>query len=498
MRISCQGRFCRFFLALERQVSCLEYGFMAFLRLPFLLFRTPTISIALIMAMSGCAAPEYKRPSVELPQKWPVSSYGKAGPVAAKVAWRDFFTDPRLRVLIDAALLKNQDMRIAVIRVEEARATLGITSADKLPTVNLNASNAVTVTPPAIFGPDGKEIVSKRFDLSGTMVSYELDLWGRLANLTDAAQANLLSTEATRRSVRISLIAAVANTYYSLLEAEASLSLAKATVLNREMALEIVQQAFERGAVSQLEVLQAESVLEAAKSAVSLIEGQRASSENLMVSLVGRMPDNLPVGKGIYQSLDSDFMTGLPSEVLLARPDIVAVEQRLMAANANVAAARTAFLPKLLLTAGLGLASKSLSSLFSASSQAWNYTPTLSLPIFDGGRAESSLDLAKVRQNIAVVEYERAIQQAFREVSDLLAQRASTMEQARSAEASLKVQDGRLLVMQARHKAGASTYMDVLDALRDQFAAQRQLVQIRRGELSTAAQLFKALGGGDV
>jgi multidrug efflux system outer membrane protein len=389
-------------------------------------------------------------------------------------------------------------MRIAVIRVEEARAAFGVASADRLPTVNLNASNAVTVTPATIFGPDGKEIVSKRFDLTNTMVSYEIDLWGRLASLSEASRASLLSTDATRRSVRISLIAAVANTYYSMQEAETSLSLAKATVLNREMALEIIQQAFERGAVSQLEVLQAESVLEAAKSAVSLIEGQRASSENLMVSLVGRMPDDLPVGKGLNQSLDSSFMTGLPSEVLLARPDIVAVEQRLVAANANVAAARTAFLPKLLLTAGFGLASKSLASLFSAGSQAWNYTPSVSLPIFDGGRTESSFDLAQARQNIAVVEYERAIQQAFREVSDLLAQRASTMEQARSAEANLKVQDGRLLVMQARHKAGAATYMEVLDVLRDQFAAQRQVVQIRRGELSTAAQLFKALGGGDV
>jgi multidrug efflux system outer membrane protein len=188
-------------------------------------------------------------------------------------------------------------------------------------------------------------------------------------------------------------------------------------------------------------------------------------------------------------------MTGLPSEVLLQRPDILAVEQRLIAANANINAARAAFLPKILLTAGFGMASRSLVNLFTAG-QAWSFAPSVSIPVFDGGRTAGNLDLAVIRQNIAVVEYERAIQQAFREVADLLASRASFIEQVRSAEASLKVQDGRLLVVQARHKAGAANYLEVLDVLRDQFAAQRTLIQARRGQLSTAAQLFKALGGG--
>lgn len=467
---------------------------MASFAFPYLNF--PVSVLALTLVLAGCAQTEYQRPEVFVPSAWPGGTYGAKGPVASKLAWRNFFADPRLQKIIDISLDYNHDMRIAVVRVEEARAAYGVTNADRKPTVSLNATGSMASVPTSVSATT-TGYTSSRFDLTNSMLSYEIDLWGRLANISEAARANLLASDASRRSIRMTLIGAVANVYYQQLELEESLSLAKATVLNREMALEIINQAFERGAVSRIEILQAESALEAARSALSLTEGQRASAENLMRSLVGPLPADLPLGKGLELPLDTEFMTGLPSEVLLNRPDIIAVEQRLIAANANINAARAAFLPKILLTAGFGLASRSLANLFSAG-QAWSFAPSVSLPVFDGGRNEGSLDLAVIRQSIAVVEYERAIQQAFREVADLLASRASFIEQVRSAEATLKAQNGRLLVLQARHKAGATNYLEVLDALRDQFAAQRALLQVRRGQLSTAAQLFKALGGGDI
>lgn len=455
----------------------------------------PASALALALLLAGCGSTEYTRPEVFVPKEWPgEQQYGMKGPVAGKVEWRNYFADLRLQRLIERALEYNHDMRLAAIRVEEARAAYGVTNADRTPTLSLNATGSVASVPTSVSSAT-TGYTSSRYDLTNSMLSYEIDLWGRLANLSDAAKANLLATEASRRAMRATLIGAVANVYYTQLEQVETLSLAKATVLNREMALEIIIQAFEGGAVSRLEVLQAESVLEAAKSAVSLSAGQLANAENLMRSLIGELPADLPQGKGLTASLDTEFMTGLPSEVLLERPDILAVEQRLIAANANINAARAAFLPKILLTAGFGMASRSLVNLFTAG-QAWSFAPSVSIPVFDGGRTAGNLDLAVIRQNIAVVEYERAIQQAFREVADLLASRASFVEQVRSAEASLKVQDGRLLVVQARHKAGAANYLEVLDVLRDQFAAQRTLIQARRGQLSTAAQLFKALGGG--
>jgi multidrug efflux system outer membrane protein len=263
------------------------------------------------------------------------------------------------------------------------------------------------------------------------------------------------------------------------------------------MVLAIVNQAVAQGAAARLDVLQAESTLESARSSVPLIEAQLASAENMLRMLVGRTREGLPVGLGLDgQQMTDAFNVGLPSDVLLARPDVISAEQRLIAANANIGAARAAFFPKMALTMGLGIASRSLWSLFAPGSRTWNFQPMISTPVFDGGRAEGNLDLAVIRQNMAVIEYERTIQQAFREVADLLASRASFIEQIRSAEATLKVQEGRFIVAEARFKVGAASYIEVLDALRDRYGAQRTLTQTRRGQLSTTAQLYKALGGG--
>ncbi len=451
----------------------------------------------LTLLLAGCfGTAEYRRPAVDLPARWPDGAYGRQGTPAASIEWRSYFRDTRLQSLIAAALANNQDMRVAALRVDEARATLGITNADRVPTVSLNTAGARAGIPRSLTGSTGGETTTGRYDLGTSMLSYEVDLWGRLANLSESARATLLANEASQQSVRSALVGAVANVYYALAEMEETVSLSKATVLNRQMVLEILEKAFAQGAASRMDILQMESQVEQAKAGVSLAEGQRANAENLLRSLVVRMPNELPVGRGLDAVLDSEFLTGTPSDVILARPDIVAAEQRLVAANANLAAARAAFFPKIVLTAGLGLASRSLMALFDAGTRAWNFQPSMSMPLFDGGRTESSEDLAQVRRDLAVAEYERVIQQAFREVADLLAARSAFREQVRSAEAGLKALDGRLRVVEARYRSGAANQMEVLDALRDQLAAQRTLVQVRRGELTTAAQLFKALGGG--
>jgi multidrug efflux system outer membrane protein len=457
------------------------------------------LAVSLASVVAGCSqAPEYKRPELAIPSQWPVRGDGvDRGRLPTQLGWRQFFRDPRLQGLIIAGLDYNHDMRAAVVRVEEARAAYGISKADQLPSLSLNATRSVSGTPPSVTGGPG-ETQYTRTDLINSL-SYEVDFWGRIASLSEAAKANLLATEESRRSIRLTLIGAVANIYFNMLEMEETLSLAKATVLNREMVLAIVNQAVTHGAAARLDVLQAESALESARSSVPLIEAQLASANNMLRMLVGRTREGLPLGLGLDgQQMNDAFSVGLPSDVLLARPDVISAEQRLVAANANIGAARAAFFPKMALTMGLGIASRSLWALFAPGSRTWNFQPTIATPVFDGGRAEGNLDLAVIRQNLAVIEYERAIQQAFREVADLLASRESLIEQLRSAEATLKVQEGRFIVAEARFKVGAASYIEVLDALRDRYAAQRTLIQTRRGQLSTTAQLYKALGGGDL
>ncbi|TRZ92027.1 MAG: efflux transporter outer membrane subunit, partial [Rhodocyclaceae bacterium] len=324
-----------------------------------------------------------------------------------------------------------------------------------------------------------------------------LDFWGRVKNLNEAALAGYLATVEARQAMRLALIADVANAYLTLLEMDERTALARATVDSREQTRFMVSRRRAAGLASDLDYLQADGVLELARAELASLERQRAAAGNALTLLVGREPSGLPPGRSLSdQDMASDLAANMPSEVMLHRPDVLAAEQRLRAANANIGVARAAFLPRISLTAGLGTASSALSSLFGRGQGAWSFQPVLRLPLFDGGRTEANVDLAEARKNIAVAEYEKTIQQMFREVADLLAAREQLAEQLRAQERAGKIQSERLHLAEARYQAGVSSYLEVLDAQREDHAAQQGVVQTRRVLLTTAAQLYKALGGG--
>ena len=451
------------------------------------------------IVLAGCShAPDLQRPALPVPTQWPATVATATAPdanaaprEAVKTHWRHFFTDPRLQALITQALEQNRDLRVAAARVEEARATWGIVRADRLPTVNLLGQASVTRSQDDL----STSTSNQRFDLSLSTVSYEVDFWGRLAGLSDAARRSYLASEEARRAVHLSLVADVATAYYTQLQMADLTALARATVASREASVAVIRKGQQIGAAYDFELEQAEGLLEGSRANLAALDHQRTVAATLLNYLVGGEPVALPAGQRLeQQGLDTQLTPGLPGDVLLQRPDVMAAEQRLIAAHANIDAARAAFLPKILLTAGIGAASSGLSSLFKAG--AWAFQPVISLPIFDGGRGEGNLDVAKARKVVAVADYEKTIQLAFREVADQLSARASLASQMRSSQANLKAQQRRLQIARARFDGGMTGYLDVLESEREVNAAQQIDAQIRRAQLESAAQLYKALGGG--
>lgn len=447
--------------------------------------------------LAGCMHTEYQRPPAPVASDWPTAGPTQGVRSAAQTDWRAFFPDARLQALIAAALEHNRDLRIAVGRVEEARAQYGITRAERLPNVNMTFSRNAALTP-ADLGGTNTAISGQRYDVSVNVISYEVDFWGRISGLSESARASFLASEEARRAARLSLISDVANGYFSLLEIEERATLSRSAIALREKALALVQRGRELGFASNVDYFQAESALQSARTEAAVLERERAATANNLQFLVGHAPSDLPTGRSLTtQSVIADLAVGLPSEVLLSRPDVLAAEQRLIAAHASIGAARAAFLPRILLTASFGVASRALSTLFMPGNNSWAFQPALSAPLFDGGRNAGNLDLAKAREVIAVADYEKTIQQAFREVADLLATRAALAQQQRATEANAVAMEGRAKTMLALYKGGQSSYLEVLDAQRDQLAAQQAAIQVRRAQLTAAAQLYKALGGGE-
>lgn len=452
-------------------------------------------TVGAVALMVACGqTQEFVRPAPPVPAQWPdmASSAGRAQ--AVQLHWKTYFPDPRLQALIEAALQNNRDMRIAVARVEEARAQYAMARADRLPAVNLVGGATYTGTPGDLVNA-GTPAFYERYDMNITSVSYEVDFWGRLAHLSEAARRSFLATQEAQRAFQLSLVSDVANSYFTLLQFDELATFARATVDSREVALRVVSRGRDAGGSYDFEVEQASSALEAARSTLDSFEHQRNVAQNRLNYLVGEAAQPLPAGLSLReQGFDTALAPGLPADILLSRPDVMAAEQRLRAAHANIDAARAAFLPKIMLTAGVGVASQGLSSLLSGA--AWNFAPTLSVPLFDGGKLAASVDLAEVRKVIAVADYEKTIQLAFREVADLLSARASLIHQMRSAESNEKAQSKRLEIALARNKVGLTGYLEVLDSQRELVSAQQGTTQVRRAQLETAAQLYKALGGG--
>lgn len=459
--------------------------------------------LALLTAtvMAGCiSAPPHKvSTQLPVPDTWQMDTMSDAGNAqpAATLHWREYFSDDNLQRLIETALLNNRDLRTALLRVEEARAAYGIQRADQLPTIGMGAQ-AARGRIPGDMNPSGLSAVAGDYQVYAGLSSWELDLWGRVRSLKDAALQEYLASEASQHAVYTALIAEVANAYLGLRELDERTALARQTIASREESYRIFRRRNEVGSTSALDLAQIQTLLIQAQALGAQLEQARAAQEHALTLLLGTTVDldfaarKTPPAEIKFADLD----VGLPSDILTNRPDIVAAEHRLIAAHANIHAARMAFLPRIALTGNLGTASVELSGLFASGSRAWTFMPTISLPIFDGGRRRASLDLAEVRSEIAVTEYEKIIQTAFREVSDALSARKWLTDRVEIQQRALQAQAQRARLAQLRYDSGASAFLEVLDAQRDLLDAQQQLVQVRRNLLSSQVALYSTLGGG--
>lgn len=452
--------------------------------------------LPLLVLLAGCSlAPDYRRPAAPIPGTWPDATDATPAVTDKKPVpdWRAYFVDPQLQALIVAALEHNRDMRIALARVEEARALAGVARADRFPTVELAAQRAASLTP-ADLSATGRQLEAQRYDTYLGVTGFELDFWGRVKNLDEAARAGFLASDYAARAFRLSLVADVAGAWFSWQELEERAALAAATARSRGETVGLIAKRREVGLAGDLDYLAADGAYQSARAEAANLARQRAAAANALRLLVGAEPV-LKVQAISALATPAELPPGLPSDVLLARPDVIAAEQKLLAANANIGAARAAFLPRILLTAAAGTASRALAGLFEAGSGAWSFTPLLKLPLFDAGRSQGNLDLAVARRDIAVAEYEKAIQQAFREVADMLAARRYYGEQMAAFEAAARAQDERAKRVEARYLAGVSSQLELLDAQRELQSAQQSALASRRAWLASMASLYKALAG---
>jgi multidrug efflux system outer membrane protein len=457
---------------------------------PSRVFGLATLSTA--MALAGCSLiPVYERPVAPVAAHFEAAAAGSANATeAAATQWRSFFKDARLIRLIELALQNNRDLRVAVLSIEQTRAQLQVRRADELPTINAGINGS--------RGPATSGAITSTYTAGLSVTAYELNFFGRVRALSQAAQAQLLGTEEARKTVQISLIASVANTYLSLLADDELLRVTRATLATRQESLKLTQLKFDNEAASKIDLSQAQSLLEGAKVAHAQATRQRALDENALVLLVGQsLPADLPAGLAITeQGLVSDLPAGVPSELLTRRPDIRQAEQVLLANNANIGAARASFFPRISLTASAGVVSSDLDTLFKNGTSAWTFVPQLLLPIFDYGRNAANLESAKVARDIAVAQYEKAIQTGFREVADALAGRATLGEQLRAQNAQLAAEQTRMQLTDLRFKQGAASAFEVLDAQRSLFATQQAAVQVQVQQVQNLVTVYKVLGGG--
>jgi len=455
--------------------------------------------LALSMALAGCMslAPKYARPPAPVAQSFPAPARaGDAKPAAvateapANIAWQRFFFDARLGQLIGLALAGNRDLRVSILNIEQARAAYRIERAARLPAVSAAASGNRQRT-----GEDAP--VASFYSAGFALSAFELDLFGRVRSLSEAALARYLGTEEARKSAQISLISSVANVYLQLLADDELLELTQQTLKTREESHKLTRLRFENGVVSELDLQQSLSLVESARATLSQQQRQRAQDVNLLTLLVGQpIPASLPAGVPLVATDLPNLPAGLPSDLLATRPDIRAAEQQLIAANANIGAARANFFPRISLTGTAGSASAELSGLFKDGSFSWSFVPQAVLPLFDYGRNSANLASARAERDIAVAQYERAIQAAFREVADALAGQATFAEQLRAQRGVVAAEAERFRLSDLRYRSGAASYLDLLDAQRSLFAAQQAAVQANLQRLQNQVTLYRVLGGG--
>ena len=450
--------------------------------------------------LAGCSlSPFYERPALPTAASYPGVN-GAATQITLGVeqlGWREFFTDAGLQELIARALENNRDLRITMQRVVEARGLYGIQRADQFPSISAGAMASRTRVP-ADLSATGSAMTSDQYGAILNLSTWELDFWGRVRSLTAAALESYLATEEAGRAVAISLIAQIANTYLLERELNEQIAIALQTLATREDSYRIARRRYEVGYSSRLDAVQAETLLNQARADLAALMRQQVLNRNALTVLVG-VPltdfETQPLSM-IEPGFVREISAGLPSDLLINRPDVLAAEHQLKAANANIGAARAAFFPRITLIGNLGTASAELSGLFASGSSAWSFSPSLTLPIFEGGRNLANLDVSEARRNLAVADYERTIQRAFREVADALAERRWLKEQITAQQATLAAQTERARLAGLRYQNGAAPYLEVLDAERDRFLAEQSLVQVRRALLSGSVNLYAALGGG--
>ena len=463
--------------------------------------------LAVLLSSTGCStmAPNYTRPAAPVPAALPASLKGSTGSdkptsrMATDIPWQEFFLQPELRQLIDMALTNNRDLRIAVLTIERYQALYQIRRSDLLPQLDGSGTGSSQRLPADLSGT-GKARTTEQYNISLGINSYELDFFGRVQSLRDQALQQYLATDEARLSIQISLISRVATTYLSLAADRERLQLARETLANQQAAYRLIESRNKAGVASLLDLQQARTSVESARVDIGRYTSQVAQDENGLSLLVGtqRVTELLPAALSETLTGISDVSCNLPSEILLERPDIAQAEKLLKAANANIGAARAAFFPQITLVTSLGTGSDQLSGLFSAGSMAWNFAPHISVPIFDAGNNQAALTVAEVDRDIAVARYEQAIQSAFREAADALAERSTIDDQVAAQQALTDATSETYHLSQARYDKGIDSYLNVLDSQRTLYAARQNLISLRLSRLTNQVTLYKTLGGGKV
>ncbi|MGF6974722.1 multidrug efflux system outer membrane protein [Paraburkholderia sp. JPY465] len=465
------------------------------------------IAVAVALLATGCTlAPHYQRPAAPVTATFPTGGVydqqpgaqgarSANGQAAADIGWRNFFVDPRLQQLIEIALKNNRDLRVSVLNMQASAAQYRIVRAGLFPTLDAAASQSRSRTP--------KDLTFTGVTISNTYsvglnASWEIDFFGRVQSLKDQALAKYLGTAQARKAAEISLVSQVANQYMTVLELDDLLKVTQNTLVTAQESYRITKLQFDNGTGSELDLRQSQTVVETASANLQSQMRLRAQADNALVLLIGEpLPADLSPGLPLSdQNLLTDIPAGLPSDLLTRRPDIMEAEENLLAANANIGAARAAFFPRVTLTGSAGTLSPTLGGLFKPGSAAWSFAPSITLPIFEGGQNMANLDLANIEKNVQIATYEKAIQTAFREVADGLAARGTYDEQIAALERDVAAEQRRLDLSTLRYKNGVDSYLSVLTAQTALYVAQQALVTARMERLQNLVTLYQALGGG--
>ncbi|WP_069865761.1 efflux transporter outer membrane subunit [Pseudomonas citronellolis] len=462
-------------------------------------------SVAALVLVGCSLAPDYQRPDAPIPPQWSGGDEAlqrgavvtPAASAATTLDWQTFVTDKTLRGLIELALANNRDLRQTLLNVEAARAQYRVQRADRLPGIQAEGSGTRQRVPEDLRAPDMPSVQSS-YEAGVGLASFEIDLFGRVRNLSEAALQEYLATEEAARSAQISLVAEVIQAYLSRDGAQRRYLLATRTLESREASLKLVEQRRTQGAATELDYQEALGLTQQVRVDLERIDRELRQASNALALLVGvaDVRSLLPAHPSTGTLLVQDLAPGTPSELLALRPDIRAAERRLQSRNASIGAARAAFFPRISLTGLFGTSSAELSDLFDSGQRAWSFAPQITLPIFDGGRNSANLDLAQVRKDIAVAAYEQTVQTAFREVSDALVVTDTLLREEAAQQALAQSSAETLRLSEARYRSGADDHLRYLDAQRSDFASQMALEQVQTQRQIALATLFRSLGGG--